>query len=630
MFFAIAAARPAESAEKILDMSVTAVVRNNASVRITEDIKIQVDGSDIKHGIIRSIPTNYTDEAGKSRRTRFELLSALIDGARTGAAVTETFDGVEIRIGRSERTISKGIHTFTLTYDTLGWLLFHDGFDELYWNVTGTDWPYVIDHASFRLSLPGGANVLKRAVFTGRKGGRGSDFIIGEDGHIETTRTLAPGEGMTVAIGWNKGIVTKPEDEGANALWSFIFSNKITVVILLVSVIFLYYFCAWLVIGRDPTKGTVIPLYRAPRGVEPGFARYLRDARYTIDVFAADIMQLAVLGFLRFEEDDRGDLWIKPTESANDAERSKRQDDLAAASPPLHSLLTTLFSGNVARGLTLNEYNGSYFNEASENLQASYEEKRMEFYTPNTWYKRAGILLLAPFLFLLGWRLLPIAAGYIVGAIPYLNAARYLPLQRAISRLSIFLGRYAKFAAAALVVVPVLITSYRYDIVMCAGFAAALAISSFFSRILPAYTPRGTRAMAEIEGLVMYMGAAERRRLAMLYPPEETPRLFEELLPYAFALDCAETWTDSFSDILRKSSYKPDWDTTWQDSDYTWSHTGRIPDRLSSDISSSISTHKKEMIAAPGSDGGGGFTGGGFGGGGSVDGGGGGGGGEGW
>jgi hypothetical protein len=190
--FALAPQLPAESAERILDMSVTAAVQSSAWVRITEDIKIQVDGSDIKHGIIRSIPTSYTDETGKSRLTQFRLISALIDGKRAGSKVTKTVDGVEIRIGSPSRTISKGVHTFSLTYDTLGWLLFHDGFDELYWNVTGTDWPYPIDHASFQVRLPDGAHVLKRAVFTGRRGGRGSDFTLGEDGIFETTRTLVP------------------------------------------------------------------------------------------------------------------------------------------------------------------------------------------------------------------------------------------------------------------------------------------------------------------------------------------------------------------------------------------------------------------------------------------------------
>ncbi|MDD3689930.1 MAG: hypothetical protein PHI81_07850, partial [Synergistaceae bacterium] len=39
-----------------------------------------------------------------------------------------------------------------------------------------------------------------------------------------------------------------------------------------------------------------------------------------------------------------------------------------------------------------------------------------------------------------------------------------------------------------------------------------------------------------IEGLRMFITAAEKNRLEMMNPPEETPRLFEKLLPYAFAL----------------------------------------------------------------------------------------------
>ena len=57
----------------------------------------------------------------------------------------------------------------------------------------------------------------------------------------------------------------------------------------------------------------------------------------------------------------------------------------------------------------------------------------------------------------------------------------------------------------------------------------------------------------------MFITAAEKHRLEMMAPPEETPRLFETLLPYAFALDAAETWANRFQNVLAAANYTPSW-----------------------------------------------------------------------
>jgi uncharacterized membrane protein len=57
----------------------------------------------------------------------------------------------------------------------------------------------------------------------------------------------------------------------------------------------------------------------------------------------------------------------------------------------------------------------------------------------------------------------------------------------------------------------------------------------------------------------MFITAAEKHRLEMMAPPEETPRLFETLLPYAFALDAAETWANRFRNVLAAANYTPSW-----------------------------------------------------------------------
>ena len=90
---------------------------------------------------------------------------------------------------------------------------------------------------------------------------------------------------------------------------------------------------------------------------------------------------------------------------------------------------------------------------------------------------------------------------------------------------------------------------------------ANAALIVVFNELMTIRTPKGNEVLAESEGLAMYMGTAEKRRLEMFNPPEETPEVFEALLPYAFALGVAETWANRFEDKLKEQQYEPTWYT---------------------------------------------------------------------
>ena len=129
---------------------------------------------------------------------------------------------------------------------------------------------------------------------------------------------------------------------------------------------------------------------------------------------------------------------------------------------------------------------------------------------------------------------------------------------------------------------------FRCDPVLTTGFASAAVIAALFGSVLPARTRAGADLAAKIDGLAMYIGTAERHRLAMLNPPEETPELFERLLPYAFALGLAKTWADSFSSLLERVEYVPEWsdsiDRVYVISNFT--------DSLSSSLAASVRSYE--------------------------------------
>ena len=73
-----------------------------------------------------------------------------------------------------------------------------------------------------------------------------------------------------------------------------------------------YYIFAWVKVGKDPDKGTIIPLFSPPKGFSPAAIRYVMKMGYSNRVFAAAIVNMAVKGYVKIEDDD-GDFTLART-----------------------------------------------------------------------------------------------------------------------------------------------------------------------------------------------------------------------------------------------------------------------------------------------------------------------------
>ncbi len=86
---------------------------------------------------------------------------------------------------------------------------------------------------------------------------------------------------------------------------SFLADNgPILVSLLGLIVLFAYYLIAWYRFGRDPARGTVIPLFGPPKGFSAAAIRYVRHMAYDRKSFAAALIAMAVKGYLKISEDD--------------------------------------------------------------------------------------------------------------------------------------------------------------------------------------------------------------------------------------------------------------------------------------------------------------------------------------
>ena len=193
----------ASADERILSYHADIRIAADASMTVTETIRVHAEGQQIRRGIYRDFPTSFEDRFGNDYEVPFSVVSVQRNGQTEVWHTESRSNGVRIYMGSASRSLPVGEHTYALTYRTDRSIGYFESRDELYWNVTGTDWGFPIDEASARIVLPERIPAADLAVegYTGVFGASGRDFTGSvQDGlaDIRTTRPLQAREGLTV------------------------------------------------------------------------------------------------------------------------------------------------------------------------------------------------------------------------------------------------------------------------------------------------------------------------------------------------------------------------------------------------------------------------------------------------
>jgi uncharacterized membrane protein YgcG len=609
------------ASERILEFTSLLHINADASLTVTETIRVQAAGREIKRGLVRDFPTSYRDHLGNRVQVGFNVLEVLRDGRPEPYHTKAAVNGVQLFIGKKDVFLTPGQYTYTIRYQTDGQLGFFKDYDELYWNVTGHGWTFPILRAEAVVELPPGAKLLQYAAYTGGYGSREQAFRLSYDAArrpvFTTTRPLGVKEGLTIAVAWPKGLVHEPSPS-EQARW-FLRNNLGAVLGLIwLLIVLVYYLAVWHRVGRDPEAGTIVPLFAPPQGFSPPATRMLMRMGFDDKAFAAAVVDLAVQGRLLIEEGEDGDYALR------------RRPGTAPLPPAEQRLLQKLFSGTEL--LRLQNTNHAAIRAARDALKSALETELTRIYfNANYSYLIPGVVLsllalgtmvlaaphqveaLFSSLWLTGWSI----GVYLLG-VQALQAWRRL-------RAGFRFGRLFGALGATLFVIPFLLflffglfsfaTSLSY---LAASLFAGLGLTNaLFVHLLKAPTLRGRQVMDQVEGFKLYLSVAEQERLNILHPPEKTPQLFEQYLPYALALDVENQWSQQFADVLAKAQvdgqpYHPGW---YHGSGWHPGRVGSFTDRLGSSFASAIASSASPPGSSSGS-GGGGFSGGGGGGGG--------------
>jgi uncharacterized membrane protein YgcG len=629
LFIVAIAIVPARAEERIQRFISDVDVQRNGDLLVTETIEIWTEGRQVKRGILRDFPTVYHRTDGSRVEVGFAVQDVTRDGAAEAFATEKMANGMRVRIGSASRSVNTGTHTYVIRYRTTRQIGFFDGFDELYWNVTGNGWTFPIDLAEARINLPDKVEFTQSALYTGPQGARGQDARIVEQqpGRIvfRTIRPMQVANGLTVAVGFPKGVVIEPAwTQKLDAMLQD--DPALRVAAIGGGLVLLYYLLAWLLVGRDPPRGTIIPLFAPPPGMSAAAVRFVEDMTFDDRVFASSIVGLGVNGHLKLiDKGSRQELHhIASASHVDDAERAVEERLFAEHStvPLNNSFHQTIADARAALHSSLKRtYTGIFFHN-------------------HFWWSGIG---LGAAILVTSWLCLEYADSYSsnVGGILIGMLLPLLPIMTCIGIMRIAAqrgGRHAsrRFVIALLVAVAFLaagVAILAYNIgtgpaILPALVPSALAaLSSFGFSWLQSATKGGRKIMDQIEGFRQYLNVAEEDRLEYLNPPKKTPELFEKFLPYAIALDCENSWAKRFTGVLAAAGVGAAVSSWYVGDRMNTSDIGTFTDRLATSLPQTISS----AATPPGSSGGGsGSSSSGSSGGGSSGGGGGGGGGSGW
>jgi hypothetical protein len=622
---------PALAREEIRSFTSDVVLNADGSVNVTETIEVNAEGTEIRRGIYRDIPVVMLGSDGGKVRPGLEVTGVTRDGDQEMYRVERMGNFQRIWIGNPDYFLDYGTHRYIIRYTMTRMARQFEDHDELYWNATGNYWIFPILSARATVRLPDGAVISDLAGYTGEVGSTEQAVSIKRTSDttasFRASRALGAGEGMTIAVAFNKGVIAFPT--GVAALMQQLSDLRETIIPVLAALLAVAYNAlAWFRVGRDPDKGTIIPLFHAPKGFSPPLTHYIHkwgfgDMGWT--ALTSAIFDLGVRGLVTIDNSS-GSLSIKTTGKQPDEPLSTSENIIFSY---LQSRKTTVIDKST--GPTLQKKRGEF-------TSAIETENRALWFKNNTGYSLLGfalaILLLGGMVFteILDpiWLIGSIVVGIVLATLGRVAGkglqGRFIPSLVGFVWVAIVGFNVFGFILDSL-------TSLSINVASIAA-VSIVVVTIIFTVLMRAPTLQGRKVMDQIDGLKLYLETAEKDRMNMAEAPPMTATRFERLLPYAIALGVEKPWSKHFEAELARnavsdvsgSSYSPSW---------YHSGSGRSVGGSASSMTNAVSAAAAGMTAAmvaaqPVQASSSGFSSGGGGGGGSSGGGGGGGGGGGW
>jgi uncharacterized membrane protein len=473
-------------------------IQGDGRLFVTETLAVDF-GFLQRHGIFRDIPVKYTWTKDPHKVRVYELQVLSVTDAQRKAWRYESYTSganVEIKIGDPDRTVT-GLQTYVIAYVVKGALNAFSDHDELYWNVTGSEWPAPIVRSSATVRAPAAFN--QTACFVGATSSQARCTIqsTANGAAFTTGRALIPGEQLTIVAGLRKGVVPEPllilqdrpreigEYFDLTPLWL-----GLAVFVALGGLALVAW--RWYTAGRDEREHqTIVPEFEPPEKLRPAQIGLVVDERAdTLDV-TATIVDLAVRGYLTITEVPKEGLF-----GSRDWTLARKKNTDASLVAYEASILDGLFT--TSDETKLSSLRRHYYTTLAKAEKELYDDSVTRGWFPvdpsrvRATYAVAGI----GFVVLAG--LVTFGLGMVAGG----------------------------------------------GLVGIAASVPAFALIGM-SPVMPRKTKTGAELMRRSLGFKQYMEVAEKDRQKFA----EKEQIFAEYLPYAIVFRCVDQWARAFEGI---------------------------------------------------------------------------------
>ena len=587
----------------ITKYDVEIVVDEHNKYSIKENIDTYFNVS--KHGIVRRIPlyNNIKRQDGNNEKNR-----VLISNIK----VSEEFDlsrennNYVLKIGSADKTLT-GKHSYTISYDYDIGLDKNNKYDELYFNIIGTNSDTSISNVTFKITMPKEFDASKLGFSYGEYGESNTDNISYDvDGNVITGSfdgTLLAGEGLNVRMELPEGyFIRKSVSSSLLECWYYI--------IPILGVIVAY--VVWKKYGKDDQVVDVVSFY-PPENMNSLDVAFAKKGSVNSNDAVSLLVYLASKGYIKIVEDKKSKSRftiqkVKEYDGNNKEEELffrglfKKVWDSISSDELNESFYLTINSILTKKNSTANRK--ELFNSKSSNKRYilflfMLITSSLSTIIPALGYKLSDVIFSIIICNLIG-----IVALIIVGII-YDNNCTKKGLNSALG--------FAFFFVLALAVANFTIIGFEYiyyDTVYLIGFILCMVCTYliyFFYLIVTKRTEYGNKVLGEVNGFKKFLETAEKDKLESLV--HDDPSYFYNILPYAYVLGVSDAWIKQFEGI---AIAPPEWYESADTFDYY---------RFNRSLNRTIHSASRVMNSVPqsssGSSSGGGFSGGGFSGGGS-------------
>lgn len=563
-----------------------------------------------KHGIVRMIPlyNNIIRQDGIRERNRVLISNVHVNEEFASSRENNNY---VLKIGSADKTIN-GKHSYSISYDYDIGLDKNNKYDELYFNIIGTNWDTDISNVTFKITMPKEFDASKLGFSYGEYGESNTDNISYDvDGNVITGSfdgTLLAGEGLNVRMELPEGyFIRKSVGSSLLECWYYI----IPILGVLIS------YLIWKKYGKDDQVVDVVSFY-PPENMNSLDVAFAKKGSVNSNDAVSLLVYLASKGYIKIVEDKKSKSRftiqkVKEYDGNNKEEELffrglfKKVWDSISSDELNESFYLTINSILTKKNSTANRK--ELFNSKSSNKRYilflfMLITSSLSTIIPALGYKLSDVIFSIIICNLIG-----IVALIIVGII-YDNNCTKKGLNSALG--------FAFFFVLALAVANFTIIGFEYiyyDTVYLIGFILCMVCTYliyFFYLIVTKRTEYGNKVLGEVNGFKKFLETAEKDKLESLV--HDDPSYYYNILPYAYVLGVSDAWIKQFEGI---AIAPPDWYESADTFDYY---------RFNRSLNRTIHSASRVMNSVPqssgGSSSGGGFSGGGFSGGGSGGGGG--------